>query len=253
MTTAADEIDDALEESTELAPEQPELPPVPPDDCPDHVREHYRQICAKEREVRDLENEYLDAKEAAGEAKKSFEAADKALRNLISRGADYLPLFDPPEAAPEAWRTASIGELLLTDKVQELLVGAGVETIGQLEDLRAKTADHKAEWPKGIGPGKVTDIENKVIDWLTANRDKFGQPEVAEAATDAPADGGTVELFVAGKSAGRMSAQEAATTIIDGCREKFAAEAKSNGSHKPRNRAMAGRPAPKTKKKGKRK
>lgn len=87
----------------------------------------------------------------------------------------------------DAWRSAPFTELGLTQKQNELFEAAGVTTIGGLEDLRARMAngDYTAQWPKGIGPAKVTDIENRVIDWLDKNRDKFGEPlTVAEAATN---------------------------------------------------------------------
>lgn len=48
-------------------------------------------------------------------------------------------------------------------------------TIGGLEDFRAQIAEGQAAWPKGIGPAKVTDIENRIVDWLDKNRDKFGE------------------------------------------------------------------------------
>src|SRR5438552_2182555 len=89
------EIDESASEAIAEVP--PIVPPEPPADCPAHVRAHYEAIREKEREVRGLEGEYLSAKEEATEAKKSFEAADKALRNLISRGSDpqlTLPLMD---------------------------------------------------------------------------------------------------------------------------------------------------------------
>ena len=44
---------------------------------------HYDAIKDKEREVAELEGNYLCEKERAGESKKAFEAADKALRHLI--------------------------------------------------------------------------------------------------------------------------------------------------------------------------
>lgn len=102
-----------------------------------------------------------------------------------------------PQAAAEndAWRSAPFTELGLTFKQNELFEAQGITTIGQLEDLRARMAngDFSAQWPKGIGPAKVTEIEDRVIDWLDKNRDKFGEvidgsfevvPDVAPEATD---------------------------------------------------------------------
>jgi hypothetical protein len=88
----------------------------------------------------------------------------------------------PPVVENDAWRAGPFSELGLTSKTNDLFAAAGIETIGQLEDLRAGIAEGKADaqWPKGIGPAKVTDLENRLIDWLDKNRDKFGEP-VAEA------------------------------------------------------------------------
>jgi hypothetical protein len=176
MPTVA-ELEPEVEQQEVQAEASPEVPPAPPADCPPHLREHYDAILAREREVRTLEDDYLSLKEQASEAKKSFEAADKALRNLISRGSDpqrELP-FDAPPPAPEAWRTAAFSELGLTAKQNELFESSGVTTIGGIEDLRAQIAEGKAEWPKGIGTAKVTDIENRIVSWLDKNRDKFGE------------------------------------------------------------------------------
>jgi hypothetical protein len=288
MAMATEVLDEEQTETpTEDQPEEaaaevqapPTIPPEPPADAATHIREHYDQIREKERSVYALESEYLSLKEQAAGAKKDFEQADKALRNLIARGADRqlkLPLDgagkelrkpkrikllvdlegttlkignEPPfevdsdgdvlaiwndgkvdqkvslvpedfeviewtngdeheTAAAEnnAWRTAPFAELGLTAKQNDLFEAAGVRTIGDLEDLRARMAngDYSAQWPKGVGPAKVTDIENRLIDWLDKNRDKFGEvieqsqpenrtlwgqsivgvPPVAEAATD---------------------------------------------------------------------
>ncbi len=83
-----------------------------------------------------------------------------------------------PEPAKEndAWRKAPLTELGLTFKQNEIFESAGVKTLGDMEDLRAEIAESKAVWPKGIGPQKVTDIENRIVDWLDKNRDKFGEP-----------------------------------------------------------------------------
>lgn len=99
----------------------------------------------------------------------------------------YNDAHEPePAAENDAWRSAPFTELGLTFKQNELFEAQGIKTIGQLEDLRARMAngDFSAQWPKGIGPAKVTEIEDRVIDWLDKNRDKFG--EVIEPAAEAP-------------------------------------------------------------------
>jgi hypothetical protein len=220
-------VDDRQPEDTRNPPDdRAQTEESPAADLPEHVREHYEAIREKEREVRGLESNYFAAKEEAGIAKKEFELADKALRDMIARGSDpqlKLPLTDAP--APEAWRTAPFSELGLTAKQNELFESAGVTTIGGVEDLRAQIAEGKAEWPKGIGPAKVTDIENRIVDWLDKNRDKFGEP-----ATVRCADGTT---FVG-------TGEEVASFIVDKVREDFAADCEGDGLvpiHKPKSKA----------------
>jgi hypothetical protein len=186
-TDAASEL---LAEPVAEAPAEATPQPTATAELPQHVREHYDAIREKEREVRELECVFLDAKREAKDAKEEFELADKSLRDLISRGPDpqrKLPLKDdelsplpaalPPQppASPDAWRAAPLIELGLTLKQNELFAEIGVTTIGALEDFRAEIAEGQAAWPKGIGPAKVTDIENRIVDWLDKNRDKFGE------------------------------------------------------------------------------
>jgi hypothetical protein len=98
-------------------------------------------------------------------------ASEAAPKDVILEPGQYeaIAWADVPQANSDAWRKAPIKELGLTEKLAELLP----ETIGDLEDLRADIATGKKEWPKGIGNGKVTMIEDAVIDWLTKHRDKF--------------------------------------------------------------------------------
>lgn len=248
--TEADEF--ATEQAAMEQPPQeqpaPEVLAEPPADCPAHVREHYDAIREKERSVRELEGEYLDAKAAAKDAKERFDLADKALRDLIARGPDpqrSLPFKDETKPA-DAWRAALLTELFLPDGLHNLLIASGVETIGALEDLRAKIADGKAEWPKGIGEARITELENKVIDWLTENRDKFGEQAEAttttvtteEPATDEEADL-TAKCEDVLERAGLADKVQRNVTI-------------SNGKPKNKKRAFAGRPVKKSKGKSKR-
>jgi hypothetical protein len=160
------------------------------DPMPQHVQEHYDAIREQERKVRDLEGVFLDDKAAAKESKERFELADKTLRDLIARGPDpqkKLPLItDPP--AEDAWKLAPFAELGLTERQNNLFAESGVTTIGGLEEMRAAIADGKAEWPKGIGPTKVTDIENRVLDWLDRNRDHFGEADDSSSLTEEVSD-----------------------------------------------------------------
>jgi hypothetical protein len=184
MTANADRT--LAEEAAGAAPSPGNDRPVTP-----HVRAHYEAIRHKEQEVRRLEATYFDFRRAAKNAKENFEAADQELRTLIAEGLDpqgHLPFPAEPQDSedPDTWRLAPLSELFLPDKLRDKLLSAGVETIGELEDLRAKIADGKAEWPKGIGTAKVTAIEDSVLSWLTDHRDHFREQaapsEMARAA-----------------------------------------------------------------------
>lgn len=147
-----------------------------------HVREHYEAIRQKEQDVRRLESVFFDYRRAAKIAKENFEAADQELRTLIAEGFDpqaKLPFSAEPQVAEDvdAWRLAPLSELFLPEKLRDKLLDAGVETIGQLEDLRGEISEGKAEWPKGIGTAKITAIEDSVLSWLTDHRDHFREPE----------------------------------------------------------------------------
>lgn len=111
------------------------------------------------------------------------------LQKLLYRGPEKLPLFDSPirkpgdpigngPAAkpvvdPNAWRTVPISKLDLKPKLIEKLQENGIDTIGQLEDLRAQgnAKGVGLRSVKGIGDAKVTEIEDQVLAWLSANRD----------------------------------------------------------------------------------
>jgi len=87
------------------------------------------------------------------------------------------------------WRTVPISELQLKPNITVKLQDADIETIGQLEDLRADISNRRREWPKGIGKAKITEIEDAIITWLTKNRDAavFQQQQVsASASADSP-------------------------------------------------------------------
>lgn len=84
----------------------------------------------------------------------------------------------------DAWRQVSINQLGLSPKLEEKLVDAGAINIGQLEDLRAEISQGRANWPKGVGPARITEIENAVIDWLSKNRDSQAFAAASGTATD---------------------------------------------------------------------
>lgn len=169
----------------------------------------------------------LDALKASiKEKQKEVDGLALNLRSLRERGEDQLDLFDehgngravevtatadPSPAGPmlltndpkllkpksavaaDAWRNVPIEELGLSSikglgKKKLEAIYEAASTIGELEDLRA-------EWGgltniEGIGPEKQTAIEDKLIEWLSANRDS----EVLRAARgEAPAEPGDDE------------------------------------------------------------
>lgn len=152
---------------------------------------HYAAIREKEREVAELEEAMQEAAEQHKTARKAFEAADTALRRLIHEGparADpqkTLPFPNDGEGeytAPEAWQWASLSSLQgLSEHEQALLVDAGIETLGQLEDLRAGAGLQSI---KGIGEATASKIEEAMLQWLTEHRDQAAFCQAAEAATD---------------------------------------------------------------------
>jgi hypothetical protein len=131
--------------------------------------------------------------------KADMKAALKRLRNLIDKGSCEAALssnaakkrldqepWDSQEtnqtttqSDSDAWRFAPISDLDLGESLTNKLLENGIETLGELEDLRAKIADRKAEWPKGIGEAKITKIEDAVITWLENNQ-PMEVPEVTE-------------------------------------------------------------------------
>ncbi len=69
----------------------------------------------------------------------------------------------------EEWQSEPIESLELPKGVTETLQGAGIDTIGRLEQRRADISTGREVWPRGIGEAKITKIENAVIAWLTAH------------------------------------------------------------------------------------
>jgi len=120
-------------------------------------------------------------------AKSEYEDAVLHLRELcqaIQNDAErpLMPAFKEAEAGggvaevesfseqkPD-WRSAPLSDLAIPDGVLSKLYESSVETVGELEDLRAEISTGKAKWPKGIGAAKVTVIEDAVIQWLTVNQ-----------------------------------------------------------------------------------
>lgn len=149
-----------------------------------------------------------DCEAALKGAKGSEKAAAELLESVLARGPEQLPLFDKPAATasdasatdaadaktapapavdPDAWKSAPLSALGLPPSLEEKLTSEGMDTIGRLEQRRADISQGKEKWPKGIGPAKVTAIEDAVVGWLTENQHAAGQVD-EQPAGDVPAD-----------------------------------------------------------------
>lgn len=144
-----------------------------------------------EAECADAERKVTRCKADLRAAKGEYDAAVESLRSLCKavredESKPLMPAFMAAEekaategAAAEAeaaaepsdsWRDAPIGDLAIPDGLIEKLFEAGIDTVGELEDLRAEISQGKSKWPKGIGPAKVTTIEEAVLQWLAVNQ-----------------------------------------------------------------------------------
>ena len=173
-------IEETTEETTDETKEMTEL-----------EHEHYEAIKERNAEVARLLLEWTQLKGDASEAKKEYDQAVSELTYLISRGPDRqkkLPFEDSTSGEVLGWREALVSESLgLTAKILEKLEDAGVRTIGELEDLRAGDGLTSIG---GIGQATADKIEEQVLEWLTENRDKFGE-EVEESTEEDEIDDDT--------------------------------------------------------------
>jgi hypothetical protein len=167
---------------------------------------------AASNELAEAGIEFARIKETHKTAKERFEAALDNLTRIAERGPERMPLFDgrggdgessatqPPQAGASeasesdatadtantiadanAWRKEPIESLGLPPKLADRLEEAGISTIGELEDKRA--AFNGLRGISGIGPAKVTVIEDAVIGWLSKNRDAGVLAAVRETTT----------------------------------------------------------------------
>ena len=161
---------------------------------------------------------YQDAADdAKGKPVESSNVAETAAAvDSIYGDSATLDAQAPSEAVSDAWRDCTIAELgahgLRASLVQRL-AELGYDTIGKLEDLRAKISTGAVDrWPKGIGEAKITEIENAVVGWLTANRDAgvFGAIPTTEGDAEDGRDGDAVEE--GGQDGGSTAPSEYPTT-----------------------------------------
>lgn len=149
------------------------------DETPSPAEHHQREIADASALVATTAVAWSRAAEAAKAAKKEFEGAVASLEGIIARGPENYPLFDKREDDVDLnWRDRSIHELSLPDRITGKL--EGIETIGQLEDLRAAISLGSDTWPKGIGEASITMLEERILDWL----DRYRAVEDEPAAED---------------------------------------------------------------------
>jgi|GEM_PF-5928492 len=148
------------------------------------------------------------AKEGQRDRKNSAAAArDTAMKPTRPAGQDGATA-----TGDDPWRSVPIAELDFDSvkgfgpRKREALFAA-CPTIGEFEDIRAKQFEGGLTSIDGIGPTLASELENLMLDWLTKNRDKFGEvvESDAEAAATEPAaepagENGATGVVLAGAS-----------------------------------------------------
>jgi hypothetical protein len=123
-------------------------------------------------------------------AKPDFSCQGDAVATVAVVDADSDPNSPPPLADPipvgakplsDTWKKVDIEVLALGGGLTNKLRESDINTIGQIEDLRAKGSQPGVGLYsiKGIGQKKVDKIEESVLDWLSRNRDKEVMAEAA--------------------------------------------------------------------------
>ena len=141
--------------------------------------EHLDEIRKLNAKVREYRSEYEDAAAEAKSRKKSLEAAQDQLSDLIARGPETMPLFDGPKpaakpgpkpkkaAAPdEVWRADIIPDLDLAPSIVEKLAEAGLHTIGDLADWSA--GGRLLQDIDGIGEAAAVKIDDAMTKYWSA-------------------------------------------------------------------------------------
>lgn len=142
--------------------------------------------------------EQTETTPAAGSESADQPGATSALQPQVDAGT--VPEDSASQPAPSATPTApqadqaeqdryrrvleggKIAELGLPQKIMEKLIGAGAETVWQLEQLRAAISTGRDDWPKGIGAAKVTQIEDAIMGWMGRHADSWAPSHRAAAA-----------------------------------------------------------------------
>lgn len=139
-----------------------------------------RDIAATERECQLAEAGVLRCKAALKSAKADYDECVMSLRELARSIANdesrpMMEMFEAAEgdepakddtAPADGWRTSPISELGFPAGLLAKFEEENIATIGDLEDMREQISLGNQSWPKGIGPAKITLIEDRVIEWL---------------------------------------------------------------------------------------
>lgn len=169
--------------------------PVAPDDAElraenNRLRRHDEEIRDQERAVAVAESEWEEAKAYASARKADFEAAVVKLRAII-RSRDEGTLFDgaPGDNGHEtpvvdAWRSVTVDELDLPEKLREKLHEAfgescpdGKATLGKIADYTNRPGQWLTDIT-GIGAEKDRQISEAMTAWFAAH------PEMCPAVKD---------------------------------------------------------------------
>lgn len=176
-----------------------------PQPIPDLQPSYQEQLDDARDEFTTISLEAAECEKNLKMLKADMKAALKRLKNLIDKGPvaasqttvvakspvsevklnDHGSPPQPPES--DTWRFTPLPELNLPESLTAKIIESGYETLGELEDLRAAISTGKAEWPKGIGVAKITQIEDAVVAWWSKSAASVEVASVAsgEAAADA--------------------------------------------------------------------
>ena len=170
------ELDGAMDPSNDEPEEEIEEPAAEKILC---------EIEAAAAKCKIAEKDMQDAAAVHKAAKSAYDATVLRLRQLCgARENDRdRPLFaglDESDPNYESKLDEPLGSLDLSEAIQAKLVEYGIETIRDLENLRAEISMGKANWPKGIGAAKVTAIENAVTEWLGVFSEEADDEPIAD-------------------------------------------------------------------------
>lgn len=143
-----------------------EAKPTDPTSADAQLADWASRVEEQEREVARLEGEWNVAKAEAKAAKENYELGVATLRRIVREHNDpqrTLP-FDGSKEQPadDAWRAVTLEDLGFSGQIYLALAEAGLKTLGAIAD---HTAEHELTDIKGIGPGKATNIEERLEQW----------------------------------------------------------------------------------------